>query len=195
MCAFRRSYSRITNEPESQAVSSLEMVVVINNQRVGRVQGLRYSGQAQPRPVTEVGTDRTVEFVPGIKNFQGSIQSMTIQYGDIVKRLASMSGAVIDPDSYAATLSNFPEFDIQIFNRGNPDFASPELYAPTGSSQELAGAGRLDRTLIGCVIETFDSNLNANEALIMESVSFKFIDIVINPDQNANKDFSGVLTP
>jgi hypothetical protein len=169
------------------------MLVVINGMRVGRLQGLRYSAQGSPRPVTEVGTDRNVEFVPGIKQFQGSIQTIMLRYGPIIKRLASMSGAVIDPDSVAATLSNFPEFNIEVYDRGNPDYNSPALYAPTGNSQDLTGSGKLAETLIGCVIETFDKNLNANEALIMESVSFKFIDVVLSPDNNGNKDFSPVL--
>ena len=110
--AFRQTYSRLDNASEAQAVSSLEMVIVVGGQRVGRCQGLRYSGQAAPRPVTEVGSDRRVEFVPGVKAFQGTLQSIAIKYGPLAKRIASMAGGLIDADSYAATLSNMPEFDI-----------------------------------------------------------------------------------
>lgn len=176
--AFRQTYSRLDNAPESQAVSSLEIVAVINNLRIGRLQGLRYSGQAGPRPVTEIGTDRTVEFVPGLKSYQGTVQSITIKYGDLVKRLVSMAGGIIDPDSHAAMLSNMPEFDIQILDRGNPNYQSPLLYAPSSDTQNLAGSGKLIKTLMGCVIETFDQSFNSNEALVMESVSLKFVDIV-----------------
>lgn len=176
--AFRTTYSRLDNAPEAQAVSSLEIVLRINNIPIGRAQGLRRSGQAAPRPVNELGTDRVVEYVPGVKTFQGSLQSLTLKYGSLVKRLASATGTPIDPDSMAATLSNFPEFDITVLDRGNPDYTSPQLYAPAQDAGNLAGSGKMLITLIGCVIESFDQNFSNSEALVMESVSFKYIDEV-----------------
>lgn len=185
--AFREMFSRIDNDSQAQATSSLEMVIAIGGQRLGRCQGLRYNYRGNPRPVTELGSDRTVEFLPGLKNFQGSLQMILVKYGPAIKRLGSMAGAVNDPDSLAATLTNFPEFNIEIYDRGNPDFNSPQLYAPVGSTQQLAGAGQLVQVLMGCVIESGDFNLNASETMVMESVSFQFIDIAIAPGQDVNK--------
>lgn len=186
--AFRQTYSRVDNSPESQAESSLEAVVVINSIRVGRVQGLRRSGQAQPRPVQEMGSDRVIEFVPGIKTFQGTLQSITITYGDLIKRLSAMVGGQIDSNSKAATITNFPEFDIALMRRGLPSYGSPSQYAAPGGSQDLAGTGKLITTLVGCVIETFEQSFNANESLIMESVSFRYIDEVIDASGSSSQE-------
>jgi hypothetical protein len=193
---FRVSYSRLDNDPASQALSSLEIVLRINNIPVGRAQGLRRSGQAAPRPVNEMGSDRVVEFVPGIKTFQGTLQSITLKYGDLMKRLASAAGGEIDAQSKAATLSNMPEFDISVLDRGNPNFTSPSLYAPAGSGQNLAGTGKLIVTLIGCVVESFEQSFNVNEALVMESVSFRYIDEVVEAQDGGstqNQLFSGFV--
>lgn len=185
--AFRTTYSRVDNSPEAQATSSLEMVISIGKQRLGRCQGLRYNYRGNPRPLNEIGSDRTVEFLPGLKNFSGSLQLVLIQYGPALKRLAALTGTEIDPNSLAATLTNFPEFEIELYDRGNPNYRSPELYAPVGSTQDLAGGGRLVQVLMGCVIESGDFNLNASETMVMESVSFQFVDIAIEPGQDVNK--------
>lgn len=187
---FRRTYSNVDSSEQSQALSSLEAVVIIGGQRMGRIQGLRHSGQAQPRPVNEIGSDKSVEFVPGIKQYSGTIQSITIAYGDLVRRIASLTGGQIDPDSYAATLSNLPEFDIQCFQRGTPQYNNPELYAAPSQPQNLVGSGQLIKTFMGCVIESFEGSLNVNESLVMESVSFRFIDIVLNSAPKAPKTLS-----
>ena len=194
--SFRQTYSRFDNDPLSQAESSLEMVIMINNLRMGRIQGLRYSGNAAPRPVTEIGTDRRVEFVPGIKTYQGSIQAITITYGDLLKRISSVTGTPVDPASKAATLSNFPEFDIVITRRGLPSYNNPALYAPPQSEQPLAGSGGMSKTLVGCVITSFEGSINVNEALLMESVSFEFIDIMEDAQdfKGGNQLFSGFPT-
>lgn len=186
--AYRQTYSRIENSAEAQAESTLEAVVVINGQRMGRVQGLRRSGQAAPRPVQEMGSDRVIEHVPGIKVFQGTLQSITIVYGDLVRRLASVAGGQIDANSKAATLSNMPDFNIALMRRGAPDYSSPELYAGASGEQNLAGTGKLITTLIGVVIESFEQGLSVNETLIMESVSFRYIDEV----NEASKDVSSI---
>ncbi len=182
---FRQQFSRIENSEQAAVESTLEAAVVINGMRVGRVQGLRYSGQANIRPVQEIGTDRVIEFVPGIKNYQGTLQSITIQYGDLVKRLASLAGAPIDSQSYASLLTGFPDFDIAIMRRGNTNYTSPALYAPIAGSENLAGQGTLIKVLQGCAIESFEQSFNANESLIMESVSFRFIDVAIEPTNSA----------
>jgi hypothetical protein len=174
--SYRTTYSRVDNAPESRAESTLEMVLKMNGVPMGRIQGLRRSGQAAPRPVQELGSDRNVEFVSGIKNFQGTLQSITIVYGDLVKRLVSLSGGVIDETSKSAMLSNMPEFDISVMRRGTPNYGSPTLYAPSGSAQTLAGGGTVLTTIIGCVIDTFEQGINVNETLIMESVSIRYID-------------------
>jgi hypothetical protein len=196
---FRKTYSRLDNNAEAQAVSSLELAVMINNLRVGRLQGLRYSLQAGPRDVIEIGTDRVVEYVPGIKRYSGTIQSLTIKYGPIISRLSSMAGGTVDAESLAATISNMPEFDIQIVDRGNPDLQSPALYAPAQDTQSLAGGGKLLMTLMGCVIETSEQGINANDALVMESIGFKFVDVVPGVKGQSNDaqfgtEFSGFPT-
>jgi hypothetical protein len=187
---FRLQYSRIENSEEAAVESTLEAAVVINGIRVGRVQGLRHSGQANIRPVQEIGTDRVIEFVPGIKNYQGSLQSITIQYGDLVKRLASLTGAPIDSQSYATMLTNFPEFDIAVMRRGAVSYQSPDLYATIAGTENLAGQGTLIKVLQGCAIESFEQSFNANESLIMESVSFRFIDVAIEPTNTTNQPSS-----
>ncbi|GEM_PF-4973653 len=181
--AFRQTYSRVSNEPESRVESALEAIISIESVRVGRCQGLRINGRTNNRPVNEIGSDRAIEFVAGMKGFQGTLQSMAIVYGDLVKRIASASGGSIDPDSYASTLSNIPEFSISVFRRGTPSYGSPTAYASPTGSQELAGGGKLVKTLVGCSIDSFESGINANDSLIMESVSFSFIDLVISPDK------------
>ena len=173
---FRTTYSRLTNAPEARAETTLEAVVVINGLKMGRVQGLRKSGQAGPRNVDELGSDRSVEFVPGIKRFNGSLQSITIRYGDLVKRLASMAGGVIDADSKAATLSNCPEFDIAILRRGTPEYTNPTLYAETGGYQDLVATGGVVSVLQGCIIASFEQGFNVQDAIIMESATFQYID-------------------
>lgn len=191
--AFRQTYSRIENSEQSRVESTLEAVITINGQRMGRAQGVRSSGQANARPVQELGSDRNIEFVSGIKRFQGTIQSMTIVYGDLVRRLASMGGGTIDPDSKAATITNMPEFDVAIIRRGVPSYSNPQLYAAPGSYQDLAGQGQVIKTLIGCVIESFEQGFNVNESLIMESVSIQYIDEVINPQAySAGSQLGGV---
>lgn len=175
---FRETFSRLTNAPEARAETTLEAVVVINGLKMGRVQGLRKSLQAGPRPVDELGSDISVEIVPGIKKYNGSLQSITIRYGDLVKRLASMAGGVIDTNSKAATLSNMPEFDIAILRRGTPTFGSPQLYAPTGGSQDLVGSGGVVSVLVGCVIATAEQTYGVQDALVMESCTFQYIDEV-----------------
>ncbi|MCD8487890.1 MAG: hypothetical protein LRZ84_14430 [Desertifilum sp.] len=173
---FRQTYSRLGNDPQSRAVSSLEMVIAINGLAVGRCQGLRRSGQANPRPVTEIGSDRVVEYAPGVKMYSGSLQSIVVRYGDLIQRIASATGAAIDPDSKATTLSNFPEFDIVITSRGDGTFASPELFAQPGESKSLAGQGGMVTTLMGCCIDTFESSTSSQDVLQMESVNFRYID-------------------
>ncbi len=192
--AFRTTYSRLDNSPESQALSSLEIVLKINNIPIGRAQGLRRSGQAAPRPVNEMGSDRVVEFCPGIKTYSGSLQSLTLKYGDLIKRLGSAAGAALDSQSKAASLSNFPEFDISVLDRGNPDYQSPQLYAPSSSTASLAGSGKLIVTLIGCVIESFEQSFNVNEALVMESINFKYIDELAEAQEQGQQGtlFSGL---
>ena len=180
--AFRTTFSRVENSPQARAEFSMDIAVVINGFRLGRIQGLSMSGQASPRPATELGSDRAVEYVPGIKMYSGRLQSMTLRYGDLIKRLASVSGGYIDANSIAATLTNFPEFDIVIARRGSAGNPAPSLYAPAQQSLDLAGGGGMIKTLIGCVIESFDQNITAQETLIMENVSFRFIDEVMgNP--------------
>lgn len=184
---FRQTYSRIDNSPEAASESSLEMVIIIAGQRMGRAQGLRRTGRTNIRPVNELGSDRPVELMQGIKAFQGTLQSVSIKYGDLSRRLASLSGGVIDPDSKAATLTNMPEFNIQVMRRGLPQYATPQLYAAPGSSQQLAGTGKLVTTLIGCAIESFEVAYNVNDVVIMESVSLQYIDEITSPDKNVDK--------
>ena len=174
--AFRQLFSSVDASRNAAAESSLEAVVIIGEQIVGRVQGLRRNGRTNNRPVQEIGTDRVIEFVAGIKNFQGTLQTIAIQYGDLVKRLASFTGTQIDPRSKAAMLTNFPEFEISVFRRGVPNYGSPTLYADTGTAQNLVGTGELVFTQYGCSIDSFESAMNVNDSLIMESVSYSYID-------------------
>jgi len=192
---FRKTYSRLDNNPEAQAVSSMELAVMVNNLPVGRVQSVRWSLQASPRDVTEIGSDRVVEYVPGIKRYSGSIQSLTIKYGPLISRLSSMAGGTVDAESLAKTLSDMPEFDIQVIDRGNPDLTSPSLYAPSQDTGNLAGTGNLLYTLMGCVIESAEQGINASDALVMESASIKFVDIVPAVKGNpTHGQFSGFAT-
>lgn len=174
--AYRTTYSRVENSPQARAENSLDIAVIINGFRMGRIQSLSLSGQASPRPATELGSDRAIEYVPGIKMFSARCQSMTLRYGDLIKRLASLSGAYIDQDSIAATLTNFPEFDIVIARRGSAGEPAPSRYAPSLPTQDLSGSGGAIKILQGCVIETFDQNFQSQETLIMENVSIKYID-------------------
>jgi hypothetical protein len=176
--AFRQTYSRVENSEQARADFSLDMALIINGFRFGRVQGISHSMQASPRRVTELGSDRAVEIVPGIKQYQGRIQSLALQYGALPKRLASVIGAVIDASSEAATLTNFPEFDIVIARRGSAGQPAPTLNAPAQGPLDLAGTGGVIMTMIGCAIESYERSINANETLIMESCSIQFIDLV-----------------
>jgi hypothetical protein len=176
--AYRTTFSRFDNTDFAKAETSLEAIVTINNLKMGRIQGLRRSLQAQTKPVTETGSDRAVEYLTGIKMYQGTLQSITIRYGDLVRRLASASGGIIDNDSKAATISNMPEFDIMTFRRKSPTYGGAELYNLGGGAQDLAGGGRPMYTLLGCIIDNFESAINVNDVLIMESVSIKYIDEV-----------------
>lgn len=174
--AYRSTFSRFDNTDFAKAESSLEAIMTINNLKVARVQGIRRSMQAQTKPVVEQGSDRAVEYLTGIKMFQGSIQVVAIRYGDLVRRLASVAGGLSDADSKAATISNMPEFDIVTFRRKSPTYGGAELYNLGSSTQDLAGAGRPMYTLSGCIIDNFESAINVNDVLIMESVSIKYID-------------------
>ena len=173
---FRSTFSRFDNTDYAKVETSLEAILTINNLKMGRVQGLRRSGQAQPKPALEMGSDRAVELVPGIKLYQGTIQTIAIRYGDLVRRLASMSGGLIDGDSKAATISNMPEFNIVVMRRKVPSFGGPELYNLGSAQQDLAGGGRPMFTLLGCIIDNFEQALNVNDTLIMESCSIRYID-------------------
>ncbi|MEO0376205.1 MAG: hypothetical protein AAF329_16600 [Cyanobacteria bacterium P01_A01_bin.17] len=176
--AFRQTYSRVENSAQTRIEHSLDMAVIINGFRVGRLQGISASAQASPRPVTELGSDRAVEHVPGIKMYQARIQSMTLRYGDLPKRLASLAGGVVDQRSQASTLTNMPEFDIGIYRRGSAGSPAPQLYAPAQQPANLAGSGGLIKMFIGCIIDTFEQSITAQEATIMENVSIRFIDVV-----------------
>lgn len=178
MCAFRATYSRVENAPEARAEFALDMALVINGFRFGRIQGLSHSMQASTRPATEIGSDRAVEIVPGIKMYTGRIQSMVLQYGNLVKRLASVTGAVIDQTSEAATLTNFPDFDIVIARRGSAGQPAPTRYAGSQGPLDLAGTGGVVSVLLGCAIDGYEKSINASETLIMESVQIKFCDMM-----------------
>ena len=178
MCAFRQTYSRVENSEQARADFSLDMALIINGFRFGRVQGVSWSMQASPRRVNELGSDRAVEIVPGIKQYQGRIQSMVLQYGSLVKRLASVVGAVVDSTSEAATLTNFPDFDIVIARRGTAGQPAPTLNAPAQGPLDLAGTGGVIMTLQGCALESYERSINAQETLIMESCSIQFVDLV-----------------
>lgn len=178
--AFRRTFSRVENAPQARAEFSLDIGVVINGFRLGRIQSISWSMQAGARPALEIGSDRAVEFVPGVKQYQGRVSSMLLQYGDLVKRLASVTGTIIDASSRAATLTSMPEFDIVIARRGTAGQAAPTLYAPAQPPRDLAGSGGIICTLIGCVIQSADINMSAQETLIMENVSIAFVDQVLS---------------
>lgn len=175
---FRTKYSTVDSKPESSAVLSQEMVIMINNIPQGRIQGLRWNFNTGVSGVDEIGTDHTVEFVPGKKSYQGTIQSVIVEYGSLVQRIASASGSPIDGTSFSATLLNLPEFDIHVMRRGQAQLNAPQAYAPTSPTQRLAGAGKPLYVLQGCVIASGEASINANQALLMESVSFQFIDLV-----------------
>lgn len=177
MSSFRHTYSRIENSAASRAESSLEAVLFIGGFPMGRIQGLRHSIQSGNRPVVELGSDRAVEIVPGIKMGQGSAQSITVRYGDLVRRIASVAGGRIDATSRAATLSNMPEFDIVVMRRGAPGYFTPEKYAPSRPPERpLAGQGGLVTALIGCSITSAEKTISSQEAVVMEAVSFMYID-------------------
>jgi hypothetical protein len=183
---FRTLYSNIDNEIESHAVSSLEIRISINGFPVGRATGLRKSGNTAIRPVTEIGSDRPAEFLDGIKQYQGSLQTVLLFYGSLIKRISSMAGGEIDEMSASATLSNLPEFDIEIARRGTPTYRDPGKYNPGGQAQELAGSGGVVEILRGCMIESFESAYTAENALITESMNFKFVDVSFGNLSGAN---------
>ncbi len=174
--AFRKTYSNVDNAPQARAESGLEAVVIINGIKLGRIQGLRWNYNSGIAPVTEIGTDHPVEFVPGMKAYQGTMQSITLRYGNLVQRIASAIGTPIDPDSMSAILSNFPEFDIHIMSRGQAQLNTPQAYAPASPPQALAGAGNVMGVLKGVAIASAEQGINAGQALLMESVSFQAID-------------------
>lgn len=178
MCAFRTTYSRVENSREARAEFALDMALVINGYRFGRIQGLSHSMQASTRPANEIGSDRAVEIVPGIKVYSGRIQSMVLQYGNLIKRLASVTGAVIDQTSEAATLTNFLDFNIVVARRGSAGQPAPDRYASSQGPLDLAGTGGVVKVLQGCAIDGYESSINANETLIMESVQIKFCDLM-----------------
>lgn len=177
--AFRPTMSRLINDEQSVVESSLEAVVTINGFPVGRATGVRGSIQTGARAVNELGSDRGVEIIQGIKGYQGTLQSVTIRYGDTVKRLASMAGGKIDAMSKAATLSNMPPFDLVISRRGTPGFNTPQLYADPEASQKLSGTGDVIKTFMNCVISSAEQNFNSDQAMIMESVQFIYLDEVL----------------
>jgi hypothetical protein len=174
--AFRVQYSRVENSVLARAEFSLDIALVINGLRLGRIQSLSISAQTQARPVIEIGSDRAIEFVPGVKQYQGRISSMLVKYGDLMKRVASVSGGIIDRTSRAATITNMPEFDIVIARRGSPGTGVPQLYAPTQGPADLAGGGGIIGTIYGCVINSWECNFTAQDTLIMENVSFSAVD-------------------
>lgn len=175
--AFRQTYSRVENSSQSRAEFSLDIAVVINGIRLGRIQSLSISTQTQNRPAIEIGSDRAVEFVPGIKQFQGRISSMLLRYGDMVKRIASVSGGAIDNTSRAATLTNAPEFDIVLARRGAPAGGGiPALFNVGQGPQDLAGGGGVIGSIYGCSIMSYEATLSAQDTLIMENVSFSAVD-------------------
>lgn len=173
---FRRSYSATENQPQSRAESAVLTQIVINGFALGRIQGVQGAGQAANQPMTELGTDRAVEFVPGIKMYNGSFSSATIRYGDMVKRLAAVAGTLLKASSKAAILSNFPEFDIQVVRAGNPSYPEPALYSELTDGANLSGGGDVIKTYVGCSITNFSQSLQSQQAMIMEQVSFQYID-------------------
>lgn len=189
--AFRQTYSRVENSVLARAEFSLDIALVINGLRLGRIQSLSISCQTQARPAIEIGSDRAVEFVPGIKQYQGRISSMMIKYGDMAKRIASVSGGIINLASRAETITNLPEFNIVILRRGTPGYADPELYAPpSGPYPNNIGSGGIIGTIYGCVLNSWEANITAQETLIMENVSFSAIDQTLS-DQGGTVLTSG----
>lgn len=174
--AFRQTYSRVENSVLARAEFSLDIALVINGLRLGRIQSLSISCQTQARPAIEIGSDRAVEFVPGIKQYQGRISSMMLKYGDMAKRIAAVSGGIIDATSRAATITNLPEFDIVIARRGTPGYTVPQLYAAAQGPQNNSGSGGIIGTIYGCVLNSWEANITAQETLIMENVSFSAVD-------------------
>ena len=174
---FRDPYSKVENQSRSRAESSVLTQIVINGFPLGRIQGLQGAGQAANQPMTELGTDRAVEFVPGIKIYNGSFSSATIRYGDMVKRLAAVTGTKLTASSKASILSDFPEFDIQVVRAGNPTYPDPALYPLLdGNTVNLSGAGDVIKEYIGCSITNFSQSFQSQQAMIMEQVSFQYID-------------------
>jgi hypothetical protein len=174
--AFRQTYSRVENSVLARAEFSLDIALVINGLRLGRIQSLSISAQTQARPAIEIGSDRAVEFVPGIKQYQGRISSMMLKYGDLAKRLASVSGGIIDATSRAATITNMPEFDIVIARRGSAGTGVPQLYADAQGPQDNSGSGGIIGTIYGCVLNSWECNITAQDTLIMENASFSAVD-------------------
>lgn len=183
--AFRTTYSRVENSVLARAEFSLDIALVINGLRLGRIQSLSISAQTQARPAIEIGSDRAVEFVPGIKQYQGRISSMMLKYGDLAKRIASVSGGIIDQTSRAATITNLPEFDIVIARRSSAGVGVPQLYAPTQGPADLSGGGGIIGTIFGCVLNSWECNITAQDTLIMENVSFSAIDQTLSDGGSA----------
>jgi hypothetical protein len=153
--------------------------------RLGRIQSLSISAQTQARPAIEIGSDRAVEFVPGIKQYQGRISSMMLKYGDLAKRIASVSGGIIDQTSRAATITNMPNFDIVIARRGSAGVGVPQLYAATQGPADLSGGGGVIGTIYGCVLNSWECNITAQDTLIMENVSFSAVDQTLSDGGSA----------
>ena len=176
---FRRTYSHAENNPQSRAESAILTQIVINGFALGRIQGVQSSGQAANQPITEIGSDRAVEIVPGVKMYNGSFSSATIRYGDMVKRLASVAGTLLSASSKAEMLSNFPEFDIQFVRQSNPNYPDPNLYNDLQDTDNRSGAGGVIKTLVGCAITNFSQSFQSQQALIMEQVSFQYLDEIV----------------
>ncbi|NER79651.1 MAG: hypothetical protein F6K42_08725, partial [Leptolyngbya sp. SIO1D8] len=81
--------------------------------------------------------------------------------------------------SEAATLTNFPDFDIVVARRGSAGQPAPSRYAGSQGPLDLAGTGGIVKVFIGCAIDGYESSINANETLIMESVQIKFCDLML----------------
>jgi hypothetical protein len=178
--------------PQARAEFSLDIAIVINGLRLGRIQSLSISAQTQARPAIEIGSDRAVEFVPGIKQYQGRISSMLLKYGDLMKRLASVSGGIIDQTSRAATITSMPEFSIVLARRGSAGVGTPQLYAAAQGPQDLSGGGGIIGTIFGCVINSHEVNFTAQDTLIMENVSFSAVDMTLS---DGGDTFTGSFSP
>ncbi|MBT9160463.1 MAG: hypothetical protein DDT26_01749 [Dehalococcoidia bacterium] len=172
---FRRTYSAYQNEDQARAEASVLIIPTINNLRLGRAQGLRRSNSTGARPVSELGTPHDVEIVPGKQSYNGSLQSITIRYGDLTKRLASMAGGKIEKASKAHTIHHMPEFDLEIIRAAPPTYNNPELFADFSERQDLTGKGGLLTRLFGCCIVNYEQSFSINDALVMESVSFIYV--------------------